>query len=57
MRGHLWPYARTQAWLIVGGVFALFAEIAPRLLEPWPLKIVFDDLLVPDAAASAVPLP
>ena len=54
---HLWPYARTQLWLIGGAFVALLAEIALRLLEPWPLKIVFDRVLVPQAPTVATPLP
>jgi ATP-binding cassette subfamily B protein len=31
--------------LIAGSVLALFAEVALRALEPWPLKFVFDKVL------------
>ncbi len=39
------PYMRTR-WKIIGGSsFAMFAEITLRLLEPWPLKFIFDAAL------------
>jgi ATP-binding cassette, subfamily B, bacterial len=42
-----WPYVWRQ-WAIVGGAFlALVAEVGLRLVEPWPLKVVFDYVLVP----------
>jgi ATP-binding cassette subfamily B protein len=49
----LGPYVRPQAPLIAGGTAALLAEIALRLLEPWPLKLLVDYVLVPQAG----PLP
>ena len=36
------PYVRQERRLLVGGTVALFAEVALRLLEPWPLKYVLD---------------
>lgn len=57
MRRQLWPYARKQAWIILGACLALVAEIGLRLLEPWPLKIVFDYVLLPNARTTAVSLP
>lgn len=35
--------------LVAGGFIALFAEVAFRLLEPWPLKIVVDLVVAPGA--------
>lgn len=43
------PYLKPQGPLIAGGSLALFAEIALRLLEPWPLKLLVDYVLVPRA--------
>ncbi|NJR63048.1 MAG: ABC transporter ATP-binding protein, partial [Cyanobacteria bacterium CRU_2_1] len=43
---HFWPYIRQQRILIAASSLALFAEIGLRLLEPWPLKVVFDHVLV-----------
>jgi ATP-binding cassette subfamily B protein len=45
------PFIRPQAPLIAGGSLALLAEIALRLLEPWPLKLLVDYVLVPQAGA------
>jgi ATP-binding cassette subfamily B protein len=39
------PYARQHRGLMAASLAALFAEIGLRLLEPWPLKIVFDHVL------------
>lgn len=57
MRHQLWPYARKQLWLIAGALLALIAEIGLRLLEPWPLKIVFDHVLLPQGRPGARTLP
>ena len=43
---HFWPYIRKQRVLIGGALLALFAQVALRLLEPWPLKFVFDRVIV-----------
>jgi ATP-binding cassette, subfamily B, bacterial len=40
-----WPYTRKQWPMVAGSVAALFAQIALRALEPWPLKFVFDHIL------------
>jgi ATP-binding cassette, subfamily B, bacterial len=42
---HFGPHIRRQRGLIAGSMCALVAEVALRLLEPWPLKVVFDNLL------------
>ncbi len=44
------PHLRQQRRLLLGGTVALFAEVALRLLEPWPLKYVLDAVI---AAAGA----
>ncbi|MDV2990476.1 MAG: putative multidrug export ATP-binding/permease protein [Chroococcidiopsis sp. SAG 2025] len=41
------PYIRKQRFTIVGAFFALLIETGLRLLEPWPLKYVFDNILIP----------
>src|SRR5438477_10584292 len=43
--GHFWPHVRQYRLLIVSSLLALFAEVAFRLLEPWPLKFVFDHII------------
>ena len=42
---HFWPQTRKHTWLVTGSSIALFAEVAFRLLEPWPLKVVFDRVI------------
>ena len=38
------PYLRAERPLLAGSVAAVVAEVIFRLLEPWPLKFVFDRL-------------
>src|SRR5438093_2950165 len=42
---YFWPHARNCKGLMATSLMALFAEVGLRLLEPWPLKFVFDRLL------------
>jgi ATP-binding cassette subfamily B protein len=42
---HFWPQTRKHRWLIAGSCTALLLEVAFRLLEPWPLKVVFDRVI------------
>jgi|SRR5262245_5692217 len=42
---HFWPWIRRQRALIAGSLLALFAGIALRLLEPWPLKVILDRVI------------
>ncbi|HEY2951478.1 MAG TPA: ABC transporter ATP-binding protein, partial [Verrucomicrobiae bacterium] len=39
---YFWPQLRHHRALATGSLLALFGEVALRLLEPWPLKFVFD---------------
>ncbi len=39
------PYLKPERPLIAGGLVALLAEVAMRLLEPWPLKFVIDGVI------------
>ncbi|MEO1375332.1 MAG: ABC transporter ATP-binding protein [Cyanobacteria bacterium J06635_10] len=41
------PYIRKQRVLITGSFLALLADTGLGLLEPWPLKYVFDHILIP----------
>ena len=47
--GHIFsrfrPYIRKQRGLIAGSLISLFLGVGLRLLEPWPLKIVFDRVI------------
>jgi ATP-binding cassette subfamily B protein len=40
-----WPQIRRQRFLIVGALLATVGEVVLRLLEPWPLKFVFDRVI------------
>jgi len=42
---HFWPEVRKHRWLMAGSWAALMAEVGFRLLEPWPLKVVFDRVI------------
>jgi ATP-binding cassette subfamily B protein len=42
---HFWPETRKHGWLIAGSWTALLLEVGFRLLEPWPLKVVFDRVI------------
>jgi ATP-binding cassette subfamily B protein len=42
---YFWPEVRKHRWLITGSWAALLLEVGFRLLEPWPLKVVFDRII------------
>src|SRR5882724_7309916 len=42
---HFWPLTRKHRWLVIGAWTSLFLEVVFRLLEPWPLKVVFDRVI------------
>jgi ATP-binding cassette, subfamily B, bacterial len=42
---YFWPHVRKYRGLIFGSLLALLAEVGLRLLEPWPLKFVFDHII------------
>ena len=47
---HFRPHLRRERRLIAGGTAALFAEVALRLLEPWPLAYVLDAVVTATGA-------
>jgi ATP-binding cassette subfamily B protein len=49
---HMWPYMREHRPLLLASFLALFAGVAMRALEPWPLKFLFDYLILPSASQS-----
>ena len=54
------PYGRKHRWLLAGSTAAMLAEVGFRLLEPWPLKFVFDRMTLtpePGAAPPAIDTP
>ena len=54
---YFWPHLREHRGLIAGSMTALFLEVALRLLEPWPLKFVFDYILGTKATGKLKQLP
>ena len=62
---YFWPHLRQFRVLIVVSFLALVCEVGLRLLEPWPIKFVFDYVIgrrntprkqLPDWLASVEPL-
>ncbi|MEL7071994.1 MAG: ABC transporter ATP-binding protein [Cyanobacteria bacterium J06581_3] len=44
-----WPQITKQKGLLTLAGLALIAKVLSRLIAPWPLKLIFDFVLVPDA--------
>jgi ATP-binding cassette subfamily B protein len=57
MMGHFRPALRGESLLIGSSFAALFATIVFQLLEPWPLKLVLDNVISKDAEINAADLP
>jgi ATP-binding cassette, subfamily B, bacterial len=53
-----WPQIRQQNVLIIISFLALIAETIFRLLEPWPLKVIFDYILLSgfESASQVFPI-
>lgn len=47
--GHFAPELRNEKLLISGSMLALFSSVAFRLLEPWPIKLILDQVLYWDS--------
>ncbi len=43
--GRFWPLIGNQKWPLAGSLGALLASIILRVLEPWPLKFVIDEVI------------
>ena len=56
MLRRFWPLVWKERLVISGSFLALLAEVALRLVEPWPLKLVFD-YVIPAGPAATVDLP
>lgn len=53
-----WPYVRQQRWLLLISAVTLLADVGLRVLEPWPLKVIFDYVLIPqEQGQTALPGP
>lgn len=50
------PYIRKQYGLLIISAIALLADVGLRVLEPWPLKFVFDYVLIQSGQAINLPL-
>jgi len=46
------PYLRQHRPLIAGSFLALFASVLMRALEPWPLKMVIDHVIIPGSSQT-----
>lgn len=44
---YFWPDIRRQWLLLMVSGIALLVEVGLRVLEPWPLKLIFDYVLIP----------
>jgi ATP-binding cassette, subfamily B, bacterial len=51
------PQIRKQRTLLIFSFLALLAETALRLLEPWPLKFIFDRVILPGFRTDTVGIP
>ena len=51
-----WPEIRKHRAVIAGSFLALLGEIVLRLLEPWPLKFIVDNIIAPVAGQLPHPL-
>ncbi|MFQ4142691.1 ABC transporter ATP-binding protein [Chlorogloeopsis sp. ULAP02] len=51
------PHLGKQKALLIMSFVALMAEIVLHLLEPWPLKFIFDYILVPDFRSQSFGIP
>ncbi|MGF1568665.1 MAG: ABC transporter ATP-binding protein [Nodosilinea sp.] len=52
-----WPEIRQEKFLLMLAWVGLLGEILAQLLEPWPLKLIFDHIIVPGAATRPLPIP
>ncbi|MEM9907687.1 MAG: ABC transporter transmembrane domain-containing protein, partial [Cyanobacteria bacterium P01_D01_bin.44] len=52
-----WPQIRKQSSLLTLAGAGLVAEVFARLLAPWPLKLIFDYILIPDAHGAELDWP
>ncbi|MEM8503961.1 MAG: ABC transporter ATP-binding protein, partial [Cyanobacteria bacterium P01_D01_bin.1] len=52
-----WPQISKQKGLLALAGLALIAKVFSRLIAPWPLKLIFDFVLVPDAHSAELDWP
>lgn len=51
---YLSPYTRKHMKLVLGSFLALFATVGFKALEPWPLQLVIDYVIMPKGGAATV---
>lgn len=51
-----WSEIRKEGFLLTLAWVGLFTEILAQLLEPWPLKLIFDYIIVPRENAPPLPI-
>uniref|UniRef100_UPI00262F7D83 ABC transporter transmembrane domain-containing protein n=1 Tax=Acaryochloris sp. IP29b_bin.137 TaxID=2969217 RepID=UPI00262F7D83 len=51
-----WPQIRQEKALLSISIIGLVIEVLARLLSPWPLKLIFDYVLLPDANSTGTPV-
>ncbi|MDJ0719105.1 MAG: ABC transporter ATP-binding protein [Prochloraceae cyanobacterium] len=54
---YFWPYVCQYRLLVSVSLLGLLAEVGLRLLEPWPLKVVFDYIFVSAPLGEAQRIP
>lgn len=52
-----WPQIRQQRPLLMIAGIGLVTEVFARLLAPWPLKLIFDYILLPEAHSAELDWP
>ncbi|MGF1601788.1 MAG: ABC transporter ATP-binding protein [Thermosynechococcaceae cyanobacterium] len=52
-----WPQIRKEKTLILVSVTGLVIEVLASLLGPWPLKLIFDYVLLPEAHSADLDIP
>lgn len=52
-----WPQIKQQKGLLLLAGIALITKVLSRLIAPWPLKLIFDFVLIPDAHSAELDWP
>lgn len=52
-----WPQIKQQKGLLILAGLALITKVLSRLIAPWPLKLIFDFVLIPDAHSAELDWP
>lgn len=48
-----WPQIRKQKFLLAISGLGLVVEVVAQLLRPWPLKLIFDYIIIPERSSAA----